>query len=736
MGYQIGCRDVSHLRDCESYQCPADYVKCTDSYCIPPRYICNGKWDCVGGSDEVGCARYMCPGQYKCANESSCVLLHQLCDGIRHCPLGDDEWFCELTCPDNCTCIGLYVDCRNANLTRLPIEFIPKETRKLELTNNGLGPSLAYADFSFFGDLGELILQSNGLEVIKSRKFLQLTNLYKLDLRFNNIKVLESAAFADLRFNNIKVLESAAFAGLKRVTNLLLEENPNLSAIEPRAFVGLTSLRHLNISNINVEVLEENVFLQMSSLQTLIFTRNRVRIIKKGAFNELTSLISLDIRDNDLHVFPKDVFHALKSLRFLSTDSFKFCCLAANIVPFERCLPPQDEISDCEDLMSNLVQRVILWFLGVVALVANAAVIIWRFQTRLYSNPVSSTLILSLGCADFLMGIYLMIIASVDEFYRLITLSWIVVIMLAGLPLFPIPYFNGKFYARSGTCLALHITPHKPDGWEYSVAIFLCINLKMNRLKARQVRETQVGRQMALIVITNFICWFPVIVMGMMSLAGFTIPGAAYSWTAVFVFPVNSATNPIIYSLAQSPISLFTFKSKRDSITNKSFHMSFKQKGKAVERSISAPKGKFMRPYPPPGYVSLIDFLDTEEDLKPKHLLEISYSISEIIKDEHQKGNAFGGIDFESVCVSNQISLDNSNRLRVYIPDLNTYHVVDAEESDDFAFDMEEFGNLVKRMLRIYHIRINSSPYINGNKTSEDDNSCEHYSNNANESRL
>jgi hypothetical protein len=43
LGYQIGCRDVSHLRDCELYQCPADYVKCPDSYCIPPRYICNGK---------------------------------------------------------------------------------------------------------------------------------------------------------------------------------------------------------------------------------------------------------------------------------------------------------------------------------------------------------------------------------------------------------------------------------------------------------------------------------------------------------------------------------------------------------------------------------------------------------------------------------------------------------------------------------------------------------------------
>jgi len=212
------------------------------------------------------------------------------------------------------------VNCRNANLTRLPLESIPKDTRKLELTGNSLGPNLSKADFSFFGDLGELILQSNGIEVIKSRKFLLLTNLYKLDLRFNNIKMLESAAFA----------------GLKRVTNLMLDHNPNLIVIEPRAFVGLTSLRHLNISSTSVQILHENVFLQMSSLQTLVFRQNGLKVIDKGAFNELTSLVSLDLRDNNIKQFPKDMFHGLKALRFLSTDSFKFCCLAANIVPFER----------------------------------------------------------------------------------------------------------------------------------------------------------------------------------------------------------------------------------------------------------------------------------------------------------------------------------------------------------------------------------------------------------------
>lgn len=160
------------------------------------RYVCNGKWDCIGGADEIGCSKYMCPGQYKCANESLCILLHQLCDKTRHCPFGDDEWFCELTCPKNCTCIGLYVNCKNANLTQLPLESLPKETRKLDLTGNLLGPDLRNANFHSFGSMGELILQRNKIEIIKSEKFIHLSNLYKLDLRFNNLKVLESLAFA------------------------------------------------------------------------------------------------------------------------------------------------------------------------------------------------------------------------------------------------------------------------------------------------------------------------------------------------------------------------------------------------------------------------------------------------------------------------------------------------------------------------------------------------------------
>ena len=132
----------------------------------------------------------------------------------------------------------------------------------------------------------------------------------------------------------------------------------------------------------------------------------------------MISLVTLDFRGNSVIYSAKDMFIHLKSLRFLSTDSFKFCCLAQGIVPFNRCYPPRDEISDCQDLMSNTVQRLILWVLGIIAFFGNLLVVIWRFKTRRQTSRVSSTLILSLGCSDFLMGIYLLIIASVDEYYR------------------------------------------------------------------------------------------------------------------------------------------------------------------------------------------------------------------------------------------------------------------------------------------------------------------------------
>ena len=40
------------------------------------------------------------------------------------------------------------------------------------------------------------------------------------------------------------------------------------------------------------------------------------------------------------------------------------------------------------------------------------------------------------------------------------------------------------------------------------------------------------------------------VLIGVMSLGGYPVPGEVYAWIIVFVLPVNSALNPLLYTIA------------------------------------------------------------------------------------------------------------------------------------------------------------------------------------------
>ena len=60
--------------------------------------------------------------------------------------------------------------------------------------------------------------------------------------------------------------------------------------------------------------------------------------------------------------------------------------------------------------------QVSVWVLGFIAFLGNGFVILWRIKTE--RAKVSSFFIINLGCSDLLMGVYLLVIASVDVHYR------------------------------------------------------------------------------------------------------------------------------------------------------------------------------------------------------------------------------------------------------------------------------------------------------------------------------
>ncbi|KAK3098302.1 hypothetical protein FSP39_018119 [Pinctada imbricata] len=597
----------------ETFKCPMGFVKCRNSYCIGVELMCDGVKHCAGGEDEMNCENSTCPGLLRCKDSSVCLDVQNVCDGIKDCPNNEDEFFCTIKCPLNCTCDGLSLDC--PAFVSQHINIIPKSARKLNLRYSDFSLNLPLLDD--FRTLAELNMTYCGVSNLPPYFFSNLSNLYSLDMSHNNISTLVSYTFY----------------GLGNLKSLILYGNSDLANIEPRAFIGMSKLSHLSIKNTRLSVLKRETFIGLDSLLTIDLSENMIKAIEDDTFFSLSTVKSLDVTNNRIEDFSNGIFNGLSTLETLHTDAFVFCCLKPKTVSSDMCFPKEDEFSSCDDLMRNDVLRWFLWIIGVSALLGNFGVIIYRLTfDRATLKKGHGILIANLGVSDFFMGVYLLIIASSDLYFRgryiwndlswrrggickfagvmstiasecsviflcFITIdriiavrfpfgqyritqkkalvacgiAWGVIFLLAVVPLIPSSYFMGQFYSRSAVCLALPLTRDKPAGWEYGTAIFIIFNFLVfikiafgqitiyreisaaMDAKIRSQRKNQdvaIARGLFMVVLTDFICWFPVGVMGIMALSGKAIPGEVYAWTAVFILPINSALNPFLYTFS------------------------------------------------------------------------------------------------------------------------------------------------------------------------------------------
>eukprot|EP00057_Strongylocentrotus_purpuratus_P034576 XP_795788.3 PREDICTED: G-protein coupled receptor GRL101-like [Strongylocentrotus purpuratus] len=107
--------------------------------------------------------------------------------------------------------------------------------------------------------------------------------------------------------------------------------------------------------------------------------------------------------------------------------------------------------------------------------------------------------------------------------------------------------------------------------WKYSIVLFLGINLSSFVailvayvaifIKVRFVRaevgrtnqsanEIKMALKMFLIVGTDFCCWMPIVVLGILvQTVGVEVTPDIYAWLVVFVLPINSSLNPYLYTI-------------------------------------------------------------------------------------------------------------------------------------------------------------------------------------------
>ncbi|XP_004610295.2 thyrotropin receptor [Sorex araneus] len=77
------------------------------------------------------------------------------------------------------------------------------------------------------------------------------------------------------------------------------------------------------------------------------------------------------------------------------------------------CTPKSDEFNPCEDIMGYEFLRIVVWFVSLLALLGNVFVLVILLTSH-YKLTVPRFLMCNLAFADFCMGIYLLLIASVD----------------------------------------------------------------------------------------------------------------------------------------------------------------------------------------------------------------------------------------------------------------------------------------------------------------------------------
>ena len=313
-------------------------------------------------------------------------------------------------------------------------------------------------------------------------------------------------------------------------------------------------------------------------------------------------------------------------------------------MPGLQCHSPGDEFSSCDDLIKNRPLRACLWVLGILAILGNISVVVWRL-TRGQDRRVYPFLVINLAVSDLLMGIYLLIIAIKDaqwqgeyfkhdvdwrsgsvcqlagalsmlssevsvlmltlitfdrlycivfpfslsrltwrKTYVLCAVIWIFGIVISCLPVVGMEYFSGGkneagFFGRSSVCLPLQLSEDKPPGWEYSVGIFIAFNLFAFtfmlfaylaifwtlRKSPRRNEDAAMTGKIMFIILTDFCCWMPVIVIGILSLTGnFHDPKKiAYVFISIFVLPVNSSINPILYTFSGANFRQAFFNSVR-----------------------------------------------------------------------------------------------------------------------------------------------------------------------------
>lgn len=349
----------------------------------------------------VEVATVVCTNEYKCAASKTCIPLEQVCDGQAQCLNGDDERVCNYSCPQNCTCYEYTTDCTVNDVDKNSLASLHKNTRSLDLSGNAALKGILMTQMINLPFLISLNISKCTIEEMTGNVFNSMVNLRTLDLGFNKL---------------VKI-PTSAFVGLRKLQYLNLLGNTDIQIFESNSMSGLSSIKVLEIAGVNIKKISSRAFAGLR-LDKLLLSGNKIEEMEDDVFSGMSANI-LDMEANKISTFDKGLFRGVSGISSLHTPAFKFCCIRPNFLVDKDCFPERDEFSSCADLLRVSALQTMLWLIGLVALFGNILSVIYRLvYDRERLKLGFGIFVTNLAIADFMMGVYLIIIAVADAAYR------------------------------------------------------------------------------------------------------------------------------------------------------------------------------------------------------------------------------------------------------------------------------------------------------------------------------
>ncbi|KAG9484479.1 hypothetical protein GDO78_010057 [Eleutherodactylus coqui] len=248
------------------------------------------------------------------------------------------------------------------------------------------------------------------------RKFPDVTRIFSVELNFileiyDNLHITTVPANAFQEMNNesltlklfrngFEEIHSYAFNGTK-LDQLFLNDNKNLQRFHNDALKGATGPNRLEIVSTALDHLPVH---GLEYIQVLVAEKSYY-LKKLPALDKFANLVEARLTYPSHCCAFADV--RLKDVEIMD---YEYLCHPKTL----SCIPEPDAFNPCEDIMGYNFLRVLIWFISILAIAGNA-VVLFVLLTSHYKLTVPRFLMCNLSFADFCMGIYLLLIASVDS---------------------------------------------------------------------------------------------------------------------------------------------------------------------------------------------------------------------------------------------------------------------------------------------------------------------------------